>query len=136
MDNTISYILITHEGDTYSVCMPMEIATHPTVKCPLYEFGYVHMIWVFTKLFLSAKLMVIRTLTLKVEDSSLISDGECTVVLVVYSNYCPLQLYGGSSRTFLHLILRLRERERGGGGETERVCVYEGVCVYVYEWRE
>ena len=56
-------------------------------------------------------------LTLKMEYPGLVSDGECTVILVVDSNYSTLQLDGCSSRPPLHLVLRLLKDIRDGGRE-------------------
>lgn len=41
--------------------------------------------------------MTSRSLTLEMEDSCLITDGERTVILVINSNDGSLQLYGGST---------------------------------------
>lgn len=71
--------------------------------------------------------VVRHLLTLKMEHSSLITDGECAVIFIIDSNDSSFQLYGGPPRSSLHFLLRLRgrlihtwERGRRGGDKRKR----------------
>lgn len=54
---------------------------------------------------LSILYYIILLVTLEMEYPGLVSYSECTIILIINSNNSTLQLYGGSSGTFLHLLL-------------------------------